>query len=282
MTPPTYSLKSLLLALSLLGTSTLAQNATNTTGPSCRVYSDNDHPVNSSGTVNISDIYVSVTFGESKGSTEKGMPWLYTYISAPESSTKQIRATMFNSIFDKKQGDSANGCGGVLSQNCIDGLKRQLALPMNTNNNGEVECPGFMTSDSAIKSACGETPVITKSTVVSTVTGVNATNTTCVSTSPPQYLNWNLPSDYRTHDLFGISPEAGKSDHYDEYVMSPVPVVISSYDGEVVDTQVVCVAPRDVRQGSRVPSAGVGVDWRSTRGMAVVVAGLVEVSVMLF
>ncbi|RMZ69360.1 integral component of membrane [Pyrenophora seminiperda CCB06] len=325
MAPLSYSLKRL-FTLSLLGTSTLAQNATNTTDPSCSRYSGNELPVNSSGTINTSDVYVSVTFGEiSVSAGGKVSPWIYTYISTPENSTKQICATTFGSALNKKQGDSANGCGGVLSPSCIDALKNQLKLPTNNVNGiqSAFKCPNFSSADSAIKSACSQTSITTSSTVISTskpnsptylppttsllskspnppipATSLNTTNTTCASTSPPQDINWNLPSGYRTRQLYGVGPDqydAGGADNfhqYDNYVTSPVPIVIASFDGSETDTQVVCVAPRNVVQGSRVPdekddgggndkNAGASVDWRGTIVTTVVMAGVAATSLLL-
>jgi len=77
---------------------------------------------------------------------------------------------MFRSILKKKQGTSANGCGGLFSQNCIDGLKRQLMLPANNAGgmNADTKCPNFVASDSGIKSACGGTTIITGSTTIGT------------------------------------------------------------------------------------------------------------------
>jgi len=170
MTPSSYRLRSLLFALSILSTSTLAQNATNDREPPCSIYNGHEIPVNSSGTVNVSDIYISVTFGESNTSPGRTSPWIYSYISAPENGTKHICATMFQSILKKKQATSANGCGGILSQNCIDGLKRQFMLPANNAGgmNADTKCPNFVASDSGIKSACGGTTIITGGTTIGT------------------------------------------------------------------------------------------------------------------
>ena len=57
--------------------------------------------------------------------------------------------------------------------------------------------------------------------------------------------------------------------------------MISSYDGSEVDTQVVCVAPSNVVQGSHVPSAGASVRLGSAGSMAVVMAGVAAASLML-
>jgi len=48
-----------------------------------------------------------------------------------------------------------------------------------------------------------------------------------------------------------------------------------------VDTQVVCVAPSNVVQGSHVPSAGASVRLGSAGSMAVVMAGVAAASLML-
>ena len=83
---------------------------------------------------------------------------------------------------------------------------------------------------------------------------------------------------------------------YDEYITRPHPVVVASVANGKAKTSVVCIAPDNVLEGSRVPaesvnqpsgdgdddeSAAAGLAWGRDTGLAVLVAGVAGMSFVL-
>ena len=137
---------------------------------------------------------------------------------------------------------------------------------------------------------------------------IDISNQTCTIQSPQQI---SLPSDYRSYTTFGAGPalnetdtKASSFDWYDAHVEQSIPWIISGYmkpftnsDEVRNDSQVVCVAPNVVVEGSRQPklqlphnqnnqsspndpgtnggsgSESDGVAWRSAWKVTVLVAG---------
>jgi hypothetical protein len=109
-----------------------------------------------------------------------------------------------------------------------------------------------------------------------------------------------LPDNYNTVVLFGMGAAGGYETQldnftmYDEYVTRPVPLIVSSVADGKAQTKVLCIAPDDVREGSRVPadsvnagnadddkSAAPGIEWGRKAGMAVLMAGVAAMSFVL-
>jgi hypothetical protein len=148
MAPRSSHLKSLLFAASLLTTSTTAQNITNTTTPDiCDESAEQaaEYPINATGTANVADLRVSLTFGDRRNESGNLVSWTYAFLSAPENSTEQVCVYMFEGMENNRQGDGENGCGGVLPQACVDLIEQELTLPDNlldlTDAPGNYQCP---------------------------------------------------------------------------------------------------------------------------------------------
>jgi hypothetical protein len=95
-----------------------------------------------------------------------------------------------------------------------------------------------------------------------------------------------VPEQYDTTAVMGTGSGPTHSDGnassfawYDLFVQQPVPwVIAASFGNGRRETQVACVAPDNVVDGSRVPenapwkSAGVGAGWQGTGRLATVLA----------
>ncbi|OWY45761.1 hypothetical protein AA0118_g9252 [Alternaria tenuissima] len=310
MSPQSSRLGNVLLAASLISTSA-AQNTTNTTGPAeCNPSGRTpsyEQPVNGTGTWNVSvgnaiDLYVSLTFGESRNnprnSTDNRVfdPWTYAYISAPENTTTQACLFMFDALDNHRQGDGQNGCDGVISQKCQDLLEKKYQFPVNIldlidSSSKGFRCPSLTLDKDEVDEACGEGFFGG----ISTTLTANLTNTTC-NAAPPGI---DVPAGFSTRGLFGTGPTEAPWEYdtdvdnftwYDEYITRPVPVLVAAASDDAPGgvTKVVCIAPDHVREGSRVPpesvnneNAAAGMEWGRKAGMATLVAGVVVMSFVI-
>jgi len=170
MAPRSSRLSSALIAASLLTTSALAQN-------SSTIYPDSDscanlngdhyeYPVNGSGTANVSDLRISVTFGESRNPDTQSRAFnaqQMVYLSAPAGSVDQTCVWFFDGVDDVRQGDDESGCDGVLPQECLDYLESELTLPddaleqMTNGTSGAASflCPLPHLNETEMKEICG-------------------------------------------------------------------------------------------------------------------------------
>jgi hypothetical protein len=149
------SFKTLLFAISLLAPSTIAQNVTNSTD-SCSSPNDTPTPINGTASAKLSDLYVSLTFGDLRfrepALSNTFQPWTYGYISAPNDTTAQACVYIFTST-EAEEGADNNGCSGVLSQSCINYLQREMQIP--TGSGRGVQCPSAPSVTSqGFKDAC--------------------------------------------------------------------------------------------------------------------------------
>ncbi|KAL1796191.1 hypothetical protein ACET3X_004731 [Alternaria dauci] len=312
MAPQSYLLAHFLFAVSLLSLST-AQNSTNATQPeSCNPRGSTpfyEQPVNGTGTWNVStgdsaiDLYVSITFGESRSnphnSTDSRIfsPWTYAYLSALENTTTQACVYMFDAVENHRQGGGENGCDGIISQKCQDLLEKTYAFPLNIlelvdRSSDGYGCPTSSLDKDEVNEACGEGFWGG----ISTTGTANLTNTTC-NAAPPGI---DVPAGFSTRGLFGVGPTQQPWDYdtnvdnftwYDEYMTRPVPVLVAaaSDDGPMGGvTKLVCIAPDDVREGSRVPpesvnneNAAAAMQWGKKAGVATLLAGIVVMSFVL-
>lgn len=111
-----------------------------------------------------------------------------------------------------------------------------------------------------------------------------------------------LPDSYHTQSIGGFGPRGvGNYDEqldnftmYDEYITRPHPMIVASVANGKAKTSVVCIAPQDVLEGSRVPaesvnkpddeddeSAATGLAWGRNTGMAVLMASVAAMSFVL-
>ncbi|KAI4941915.1 hypothetical protein J4E91_010465 [Alternaria rosae] len=295
MSPRSSRLNSALFAASLLSTSATAQNSTqNSTDPSCPNLENGLYnlPVNGSGTANVSDLILSVTFGESRNAGNQDnqfsamqMAWL----SAPADSQEQTCVWFFDGIDNVRQtGDSPNSCDGVIPQKCVDLMESQVTLPDNVlelmgDQPGSYSCPGLRFDKDELEEACGPS--------MAGILGSNMLST-----------GVQLPDGYHTQSIGGFGPRGvGNYDEqldnftmYDEYITRPHPMIVASVANGKAKTSVVCIAPQDVLEGSRVPaesvnkpddeddeSAATGLAWGRNTGMAVLMASVAAMSFVL-
>lgn len=114
-------------------------------------------------------------------------------------------------------------------------------------------------------------------------------NQTCAFPSPPRI---SILEGYRTIPALGQGIAPSNTDRnadefvwYDRHIERPIPwVIAASFNNGTTETQVVCVAPDNVQEGSRVPkgdtpshSAGVSRDWHFIGQLAIATAGVVSV-----
>ena len=90
------------------------------------------------------------------------------------------------------------------------------------------------------------------------VTPLNLSNSSCTLSDLPEM---DLPSDYRTYGSLpgGSFPPADNEletfDAYDLKVRQPIPILFSVQSGDVGDAKMVCIAPNNVLDGSRIPES---------------------------
>ncbi|RAR01429.1 hypothetical protein DDE82_006533 [Stemphylium lycopersici] len=190
-----------------------------------------------------------------------------SYISAPPRALTRGCWYSFGGINASASGPGANGCEGVLSGDCID-LLSEISYPTGlTGDDGEdIRCERFPDHD-RIKDACPD-EILTSNLVYE---HFDFSDQTCNSSSPP----WaSVPDQYQTFSIGRVGSGPHTSDRnvdsflwYDLHVQRPIPFVITiPVDVRNSETQVVCVAPDHVAEGSRKPeqdepweSSGVGV-----------------------
>jgi hypothetical protein len=94
----------------------------------------------------------------------------------------------------------------------------------------------------------------------------------------------DLPNDYRTYGFLNVGTNDGGDDRenfdlYDKYVREAVPMVLTvrSPDGDY-ETKVVCLAPNNVVNGSRVPEESLATSPNSAAALwtAMAVAALIS------
>ena len=170
MAPRSSRLSSALIAASLLTTSSLAQNSSEIypNSDSCANLNGDhyEYPVNGSGTANVSDLRISVTFGESRNPDTQSRAFnaqQLVYLSAPADSLDQTCVWFFHGVDNVRQGDDESGCDGVLPQECLDYLESELTLPddaleqMTNGTSGAASflCPLPHLNETEMKEICG-------------------------------------------------------------------------------------------------------------------------------
>ncbi|UPX13501.1 uncharacterized protein EKO05_0004007 [Ascochyta rabiei] len=218
--------------------------------------------VNSTGSVNLhwnalmmdpsqNDWTFTLTYNETRTQSAPTIHYLQSYVSAPESSDAKTCVTMFSGLNATSSSGGRNGCDGVLDETCTKALQKisyseRCTLPRPTE-----EILG------RIREACGSD--ISNGGPVTTGTPQDFSNKTCSishppgSTSPDNFRTWSAMG--QGIDLNHIDQNASDFTWYDLHVRQTVPFVISAdFAGGVAETQVVCVAPREIVGRSRVPA----------------------------
>ncbi|KAH6062596.1 hypothetical protein HBI67_143530 [Parastagonospora nodorum] len=161
------------------------------------------------------------------------------YISAPMDTDAQVCVFMLNGINATVAGD--NGCENALRPECVDFLKK--------NHVFSEQCQAPPERD-ALVAACGQQGFGSGYSSKPT----DFSNQTCTILSPPAN---SMPSDYLTWPVRALSERERYSDdeaddfaYYDLYVRQTRPWVITR---EGKETQVLCVAPDALVEGSREP-----------------------------
>ncbi|KAF9699172.1 hypothetical protein EKO04_003258 [Ascochyta lentis] len=222
-----------------------------------------DASINSTGSVNVhwnalmmdptqNDWTFTLTYNESRIQNVPTIHYLQSYISAPESIEAKTCVSMFAGLNATSSSGGRNGCDGVLDDACTNVLREisfseDCSLPSPT-----AEFLG------RIREACGAD--VLSDGVVSGGTPQDFSNKTCSinhppgSTSPDYYRTWSAMG--KVIDINRIDQNASSFTWYDLHVRQTVPFVVSAeFSGGIMETQVLCVAPREVVGGSRVPGA---------------------------
>jgi hypothetical protein len=121
----------------------LAQNSTSANNTSCDETFDLKGPLNASALVEVTSEgtppwYLSVTFGDKRNSSSPDQS-IYGFLSTPANSTAHACMRLFHKVLPATGTGSNGDCAGVLSNNCIDFLRRTLALTQSDVSNKN--CP---------------------------------------------------------------------------------------------------------------------------------------------
>ncbi|KAI4954066.1 hypothetical protein J4E91_001775 [Alternaria rosae] len=262
-----------LLAASLLLNSCYAQDCQ---GPINAIESGNHH-FNSTGTARLpsnpthdDDWYVSVTITDRRNPRYiygPSMPWQEreAFLSVPDflvgsQDGNQTQYCVYELPgHDASSQQDAGDCSGVLSDDCIDALMK----------NTPVMSDGRCHKPENVEDACGM--------VASQPVG----HTECSLSEMPHV---DLPDNYRTYYAHYVPVSEGGGgyenfDLYDKHVREAVPMIFTiKSPGSTIAHKVVCVAPNNVVDGSRVPeSAAAQLTSGTSLAAALAVMALVSV-----
>lgn len=158
-----------ILALSLLVTPSIAQN---NTAPDLSTCLNTIGTLSSTAHVNTTgnqpfrfanpysgdeDWYLSVTLNDTRSSLlVSTLHDIQGYISVPDEVEGDACIYMFSGL-DAAPGDGANGCEGLLSEDCINFLKREIRYPVSSarDREGRVRCYPAPMDDEA-RRVCGD------------------------------------------------------------------------------------------------------------------------------
>ena len=144
-----------LIPLAFCTSGAIAQNSTSSNTTTCKETFDLKIPLNASALVEVPSSgtppwYLGVTFGDQRNSSRPDQAY-YGYISTPTNSTAFACTRLTHKVLPAT-GTGANGeCAGVLSDNCIDFLRRTSALTQSDAQNKN--CPNAP-SASDMEKAC--------------------------------------------------------------------------------------------------------------------------------
>ncbi|KAJ4990399.1 hypothetical protein SVAN01_04061 [Stagonosporopsis vannaccii] len=256
-----------LAVLSLLLAPAHAQNNTTTSDQgSCSVDFNPDAPVNATGSRNIhwsalmmdparNDWIFTLTYNETRDLNGTVHRW-ESFISASEESEANACTFMLGGLNKTSSSTTKHGgCDGVIDDACTSILREIMYL-------GD-DCSWPEPRDEyfeRLRQACG-TDIL--STGIRTHRPVDLSNgtTNCKHSKPP---GSSSPDDYRTYlsasfarDYISPLSDRNTSDFtwYDIYAKQTVPFVIAAHFlGGVAETQVLCMNPNEVAEGSRIPA----------------------------
>lgn len=263
---------------------------------------DSNAPINSTGSVDIhwdalmmdparNDWIITLTYNETRNRQAPYVKldtqhYLQAYISAPEASEAQACVHMFGGLNATSSSAQRNSCGGVLDNACFYFLSNttfssscnlpepRLEWLEALGNVCGSEIATFLASVSKyLACVCASEYFSLSHTDLGIVQ--NLTNTACTIDHPP---GSTAPDNYRTWAATGRDSIGGNADTnpssfvwYDTYVRQTVPfLVTTTFLGGVTETQVVCVAPKEVVEGGRVPvqKSAVRSSWRGSSWVA--------------
>jgi len=219
---------------------------------------------------------LSVTFDEKRTpNTKYGtykpevIHYTHSWLSVPQYSKGNACVYQLRAQNASASGTGMNGCEGVLSQKCYDSLLNS-AFDFPSPKAQKQRCPAFNITE-AIMEACGnmtDDSASRGSFVIPNAGPIDFGNTTCTVDSPKGMSKLN---DTRTYAINRVSslPEftdSGRTfDWYDRSVLQTRPFLVAvanlqdsriSPDSGYVAlpaNRLVCVAPTNVTEGSRVP-----------------------------
>ncbi|KAF2632866.1 hypothetical protein BU25DRAFT_406181 [Macroventuria anomochaeta] len=284
-----------LATLSLL-TLTFAQNNINTTdinSDQSALNFDSNAPINATGSLNLhwtalmmdparNDWTFTLTYNETRNQNGTTHRW-ESYMSVPEISEAKACTFMLAGLNKTSASAQRNGCDGVLDDVCTDVL-RGISW---SGDRCSFPFPDSEYSDRVLQ-ACG-VEILERNVCYNTYP-IDFSKSTCSRSHPP---GSSSPENWRTFGMTGmpidwvnVNSDRNTSDFtwYDTFVKQTVPFVVAmEFLGGIAETQVLCVAPKNIAEGSRVPAqkSMASERWRPTSWMATAAALYASTVVML-
>ncbi|KAJ4363778.1 hypothetical protein N0V95_000972 [Ascochyta clinopodiicola] len=194
------------------------------------------------------------------------------YLSVPDSARNtSLCIYQLMPVNATSDGDGSNGCSGILSTKCMDYLRTVVLQSNISTSNGCADTPLGRYPRDAAEAACGAD----FSGLADSARIPDAGNDTCTYSSLP---NTDLPENYHTFQRWkahlpwynsGFIGDFTPNQTYDLTVAQSVPFIVAAHFNDSTqaapesDVQFVCVTPKDVVAGSRVPDNKT--PWNTTR-----------------
>jgi hypothetical protein len=129
-----------LIPLAFCTSGAIAQNSTSSNTTTCKETFDLKSPLNASALVEVPSSgtppwYLGVTFGDQRNSSRPDQS-IYGYLSTPANSTAFACMRLIHKVLPATGTGSNGDCAGILSDNCIDFLRRTSALTQSDGQNG--------------------------------------------------------------------------------------------------------------------------------------------------
>jgi hypothetical protein len=253
--------------------------------------------------------YLTLTLNDTRSETQNFRHQqhdLQGWISAPADTNATACVYLLPGL-NLAAGDGEWGCDGVLTEECLDFLQKDISDRMDVSI-GSATCPRLPERE-LIRENCPDEVALgglwgrddagnifplsfpSMSLPTNQSFTVKISNNNCSVSSPPGPSNSAIPNNYLTHPIFGYGPSFEGADrmtdnftYYDRYVRQVRPWVVAVRAprdrGVQLSTRVVCVAPDQVVDGSRRPvgewpPVGENAGWMARVRLVGLVAGVV-------
>lgn len=233
------------------------------------------------------DWTLSLTYNETRNQNGTIHRW-DSYLSVPELSKAKSCTFMFAGLNKTSSSSRRQGCDGVIDDMCISVLREIEYL------GGDCTWPTPVNVfTERLRQACGS-DILTagsqpsrkylmvfqssRSQLITITVPVKFGNSTlhCDQAHPPggnspeEYTSFQVASMYTEWDDQHSDRNTSDYTWYDIYARQSIPIVVAArFYGGVTETQVVCLRPNDVAEGSRTPmkSSAAGASWRTMRAL---------------